>query len=85
MSWRAEWTARARKDLDRLDRRTRDRIVSAVETLARTGQGDVRHLKGKFAGTYRLRVGEWRVFFLRESERMVLLVLRVLPRSGAYE
>ncbi len=84
MSWRAEWTARARKDLQRLDRRLRDRIVSAVENLARTGQGDVRQLRGKYQGIYRLRVGEWRVLFLRERAELIILVLRVLPRSGAY-
>ncbi len=84
MTWAVEWTARARKDLRRLDRRLQDRIVSAVENLARAGHGDVRHLRGKYRGTYRLRVGEWRVLFQRKNEELVILVLRTLPRSGAY-
>ena len=84
MSWRAEWTQRAVKDVARLDRPMRERIVAAVERFAETGMGDVRRLRGKEQEIYRLRVGEWRVLFARRKTR-VILVLRVRPRASAYQ
>ncbi len=84
MSWGAEWTQRALKDVARLDRPMRERIVAAVERFAETGMGDVRRLRGKEQEIYRLRVGEWRVLFTRRKTR-VILVLRVRPRASAYQ
>jgi mRNA interferase RelE/StbE len=75
---------RALKDVARLDRPMRERIVAAVERFAETGMGDVRRLRGKEQEIYRLRVGEWRVLFARRKTR-VILVLRVRPRASAYQ
>ncbi len=83
MSRQVRWTARARKDLKRLDRKTRDRIIAAVDDFASTGRGDVRRLKVTREPTYRLRVGEWRVIFTIEKW-LIILVLRVRPRGDAY-
>jgi mRNA interferase RelE/StbE len=83
VSRRVEWTDRARKDLKKLDRRTRDRIIAAVEEFARTGRGDVRRLQSTKEEVYRLRVGDWRVFFTLEGQ-ILMLVLRLRPRGGAY-
>lgn len=82
MSYQVRWTERALKDAGRLDRGTRQRIVSAVERLAETERGDIRYLQGNKSGLLRLRVGEWRVLFSQEEGEIV--VRRVLPRSGAY-
>ena len=65
------YEGRIRKDLKRLDVQTQSRILSALERLAATGDGDVRPLRGEFAGSYRLRVGKWRVFFLLQGPDIV--------------
>ncbi|MCY1208270.1 hypothetical protein D9M68_324170 [compost metagenome] len=41
----------------------------------------------KLAGRngYRLRVGDWRVLYEIEDGRLVILVLAVSPRGGAYK
>ncbi|HEY2291571.1 MAG TPA: type II toxin-antitoxin system RelE/ParE family toxin [Thermoanaerobaculia bacterium] len=83
MSRQVRWSNRAEKDLERLDRKVRQRIVSAVDRFAQTGQGDVKRLQGMKEETFRLRVGEWRIIFL-EEETLFILILRALPRSGAY-
>jgi mRNA interferase RelE/StbE len=83
VSRQVRWSNRAEKDLERLDRKVRQRIVSAVDRFAQTGQGDVKRLQGMKEETFRLRVGEWRVIFL-EEETLLILILRALPRSGAY-
>lgn len=80
---RVELAARARRDLRRLDPPVRARVVEALERLAGEGTGDVRPLTGK-PGEYRLRVGDWRVAFVRDREARRLTVLRVLPRGRAY-
>lgn len=83
MEWRVEWKGRALKALNRLDKRARERIVSAVEQLAATGHGDVKKLRGDPG--YRLRVGAWRVVFDRDHGRLTILVLRVGARGDVYK
>ena len=34
---------------------------------------------------YRLRVGDWRVIYDVEQRRVLVRVLRIAPRGGAYE
>jgi len=59
------------------------RILFALSRYAETGEGDVRSLEGKFAGAYRLRVGDWRVRFRRVSGGRIH-VLAVGNRGEAY-
>lgn len=82
--WRIEYTPAARRDLRRLDTQVRARVVTALEQLtANDPRADVRKLAG--ADEHRLRVGDWRVRFRRETESREIVVLRVLPRGRAYD
>ena len=83
--WRVVIDDRARKDLRRIDPPTRQRILSAIARLAQGAEltGDVKRLRGSHE--YRLRVGDWRVRFEREDRRLVITVVRVLPRGRAYD
>jgi len=85
VSLRIDWTPRAQRDLARLDRPTRERIVAAVLRLAETRQGDVIKLAGKQPPEYRLRVGGWRVRFAWDQGSGVLIVLHVFNRGQGYE
>jgi mRNA interferase RelE/StbE len=85
VSLRIDWTPRAQRDLARLDRPTRERIVAAVIRLAEVRQGDVVKLAGKQPPEYRLRVGGWRVRFAWEQASGVLIVLHVFRRGQGYE
>ncbi len=76
------YEGRILKDLKKLDADTQSRIVAALERLAATGDGDVRPLRGEFAGTYRLRVGKWRVFFLLEAT--TIIACHIDNRGEAY-
>lgn len=62
-----------------------ERIVTAVDRLASTGQGDVRKLQDS-KDDYRLRVGDYRVRFTYEIGQHArgLMILRVLNRREAY-
>jgi mRNA interferase RelE/StbE len=83
--WRVVVDERARKDLRRLDPPTRDRILRAISRLGQSAEltGDVKRLRG--TDEYRLRVGDWRVRFERDGRRLVITVVRVLPRGRAYD
>ena len=37
-----------------------------------------------FASLYRLRVGDWRLIYSIEEDRLVVLVLEIAPRGKAY-
>ena len=77
------WTRDAATDIERLDRRTRERVRRALYRLDETGHGDVKRLRG-YEDEYRLRVGRLRVRFTFEPSGRDILVLRVLPRGRAY-
>jgi mRNA interferase RelE/StbE len=85
VSLRLDWTPRAQRDLARLDRATRERIVAAVLRLAETSQGDVVKLAGKQPPEYRLRVGGWRVRFAWDQGSGVLILLHIFKRGQGYE
>ncbi|MBI4545728.1 MAG: type II toxin-antitoxin system RelE/ParE family toxin [Gemmatimonadetes bacterium] len=84
MSYALVYTARARRDLKKLDVQTAARIVVALERFAATGHGDVKKLTDVHPPEYRLRVGDHRVRFQRDDTAELLIVLRVLPRGEAY-
>lgn len=75
-------TGRARRDFRRLDPPIQRRITDALDRLV-SGRpsGDIVRLAGS-DDEYRLRVGDWRVRFIREDA--TVYVLRVLPRGRAY-
>jgi mRNA interferase RelE/StbE len=89
MSGRGEWSLRysrrAEKDIGRLDRQVRRRVLMALGRLATDPEGTagIRRLSGR-AGS-RLRVGDWRVLFELDSATREITVDRVLPRGRAYE
>jgi mRNA interferase RelE/StbE len=80
-----EYTREADKALARMPRNFRELLVSKIEGLARDpfGAVNVRKLVGQPG--YRLRVGDWRVIYDVEQERLVVRVLRIGPRGGVYE
>ena len=80
---RIEWTKSATKDLRKIPAIEKVRILVAVERLAGWPvEGDVKAMKGKPGGRYRLRVGEYRVIFEVKDN---VLIIRVATRGAAYE
>ena len=61
MALNIEWSEGARADVRRLDKPTALRIFDTLLRFARTGEGDIRQLKGSLAGKLRLRSGDYRV------------------------
>lgn len=68
------------KVINSMDRSTKQRIKVALEKLP---DGDVKPLKGS-PGTFRLRVGDWRILF-SNLEPDVILVEKIGPRGQVYK
>ena len=75
----------AAKTLVKLSRTLRTLVTKKIEGLARDpfGAAKVKIIVGQPG--FRLRVGDWRVIYDVEQGRLVVLVLRIAPRGGAYE
>ncbi len=74
------------KQLASLPARARERIVRRVEQLRNWpdhGQ-DVKALRGRLAGCYRLRCGSYRVLFQVVEGAKLIVIEQVGPRGSVY-
>ncbi|OLE53089.1 MAG: plasmid stabilization protein [Acidobacteria bacterium 13_1_20CM_3_53_8] len=81
MTYRIEFKPRAVKDLDALDNSTARRVLEKIRGLENNLAGDVKRLTN-FTPEYRLRVGDYRVLFEIEGDRVI--IYRIKHRSRAY-
>jgi mRNA interferase RelE/StbE len=82
--WQVIIHRKAEKILKRLDGDTLERIRRVIRGLANDPRPDgVKKLTG-FDNLYRIRVGDWRVIYAIEDDRLIVLVLEISPRGGAY-
>ena len=58
------------------------RIFDGILHYARTGGGDIEPLHGDMAGSFRLRVGDYRILFALQED--VMRIFGVRHRSQAY-
>lgn len=77
---RVEYARAAVKVINSMDRSTKQRIKAGIEKLP---QGDIKPYKGS-PGTYRLRVGDWRILF-SYPEDGTILIEKIGPRGGVYK
>ena len=68
------------KVINGLDRPTKERIKAAIEKIP---EGDIKPMQG-IRGSYRLRVGGWRILF-SYPEDGIILIEKVGPRGEVYK
>lgn len=82
--WQVIIHRKAEKILKRLDGDTLERIRRAIRSLANDPRpGGVKKLTG-YDNLYRIRVGDWRIIYAIEDDRLIVLVLEISPRGEAY-
>jgi len=79
---RIEWLDDAVADVRAIDRATAMRLFEGILRFSRIGVGDVKMLQGEMTGTFRLRLGDYRVLFTLADNKMFIFGVR--HRSGAY-
>ena len=81
MRYDVRFKPRAIKDTEALPSRVQGRILARIEEMRNDLKGDVKRLTD-FTPEYRLRVGDYRVLFETEGERIV--IYRIHHRREAY-
>ncbi|MCM1272178.1 MAG: type II toxin-antitoxin system RelE/ParE family toxin [Clostridium sp.] len=83
-----EYSKKAAKYINGLDKPTRQRIKTAIEGLTETPpRGDIKTLQGYSDGRKRLRVGQYRIIYnyLPNGEIEVLYIINVDSRGDIYK
>ena len=79
-----EWKTSAKKELRKIDKQQITKIIEAVEKLA-SNPHPANHKK--LLGTehnFRIRVGNYRVVYFIENEKLLIEIIRVRHRKHAY-
>jgi mRNA interferase RelE/StbE len=83
--YRIEYSKQSIRALRRMSANMAALIRSKIEGVAQDplGAQGVKKLSGREG--YRLRVGDWRVLYLLDGQRLRVLVTEVGPRGGIYQ
>ena len=73
----------AARELQRIPRPERERLIAAIDRLAENPFAG-RALKGELRGLRRIRVGDYRLVYEVQERDLVVLVLRATHRREAY-
>ena len=83
MAYKIEIRRQATKDLARIERKYRQKIIAAIDELAHNPQpAGCKKLRNREG--WRVRVGEYRILYSIEEERLLVLVVRIGHRREAY-
>jgi mRNA interferase RelE/StbE len=82
LAYQLVYTQRAARDIAKLDQATQERIKKTLERYKESPLDHARKMVDPALGTYRFRVGEYRVIFDIEDNRIV--ILRVGHRREIY-
>jgi mRNA interferase RelE/StbE len=86
MTYSIELTPSAAKAIARVQKSNRLRIVGAIELLAvQPRPPGATMLRGGEHGRWRVRVGDYRIVYAIEDDRLLVLVLRVAHRREVYD
>ena len=67
------WTEDAIKDLERLDNPIEQRVLKKISWLSNNFERITPEpLSGEFKGTFKLRIGDWRVVYTVEGQTLII-------------
>lgn len=82
MKYEIEFKPRSLKDCQNVSRSQLEFIFNQIEKMSNDLKGDVKRLTN-FTPEYRLRVGDYRVLF--ETEKNKIIIYRIRHRKDAYK
>lgn len=82
MKYDVDLKPRAIKDCKKIEKKILQKVLLKIEELTDDLQGDIKKLTN-FTPEYRLRVGDYRVLF--ETEDNKIIVYRIMHRKDVYK
>jgi len=81
-----KFTLQAEEDLARLDKSIAQQVSNKIDWLSQNIESIIPlPLKGKFAGKYKLRVGDWRIIYSFEHSSKLITIYAVKHRREVYK
>jgi len=78
-------TNRAEKDLKRLERSTKNRVITSISSLAEEPRpAGCRKIQSE-EGVWRIRVGDWRIAYIIDVSNQEITIIRIAHRREFYD
>jgi len=84
--YKISYTKEAEKSLLRMPRNTAKLIREKLEVIAADPYAEhpnAKKLQGREG--YRFRIGDWRVIYMIQNERLIIIVLKIASRGEVYK
>ena len=81
-------TKNFQKIKEKIDKKLYDKIANNVYPQLKSNPfygPNIKKLKGKFEGYYRYRIGNYRLFYLIEDEKVLIVVTDFSHRQSSYD
>lgn len=85
-TYRVEFVKSAKREFEDLPRRLQEKILEALAFLAANPFSDllrIKKLRGA-AALYRIRVGDYRIVYEIQRDRLIVMVIKIGHRSEVY-
>jgi mRNA interferase RelE/StbE len=84
-TWQVIVSREPKKILAKVPADLRRRLLTALHSLAEDPRpAGCKKLQG-YDNLYRVRVGDWRISYAVEDDKLIVVVLEIAPRGGAYK
>ena len=78
MAFKVQWHEDIEQDLEMLDKATARKIIARISTyLVHDPMKLGKALTGQFAGIYRYRYGDYRVLYVVDLEKEIIMVVHI--------
>ena len=85
--YKIEFLEEAYKEFKKLDRPVQEIIKNKLDKLAQnpeTLKNNIKQLKGKYSGLFRLRVGNYRIIYKMDNKKLLIVIVRIGHRKEIY-
>jgi len=84
MTYQVKFEPKAKKQLAKIPKKSREKILSALPFIANNPFSG-KKLSGKLEGVYSYRVWSYRIIYKIYKTKLNILIIRIGPRQGAHK